>query len=866
MTSRSRKKGFLLDALISVLISFFSGVALGQPTDLSVKAATSGPDIQTNSQDWMDVPELVQAVETTRDGNLEMTISGEVRTAANERMFLRVLVDGSVAEPSDVLLVTQGFNGTRSFSFVKQGLTAGIHIVKVQWHSDHGDLVYFGDRTLTVTAAPNVMSTGGMMVKAAASGADRTTTSTVWSDVPDLQGSITAAAGGNLEITVSAEVNASDDKQVLLRALVDGQIADPPEVVFAKGRLTGTRSFSFVKENLSAGNHQVQVQWHTESGGTAYIGDRTLALFTSKGLDSANQLFVTAAGQGPAQMTAERDWVDVPGLDRTIATAAASALRITVSGVANVTAGKRLFLRVLVDEEAASPSDVVFVAERLHAARSATFIKENLRAGVHRVKVQWHTDEDAYGFIEQRTLTVASQRPSLWRAFTHIAHPHLTWTNPDIPQVIPRLFRDVDAVVRIPTLVVLLQYNDLAAVPTNTVAQYVDLVFGENRLSGEPSVAEILRETSNGRLLMLPATAGDTLDSASDGVVGWVTGAARAGCCWDGRDPVAGVTQPACVAAGHTWRPGSFRYFDCFIKEKRAEGILQADALFDYSLYDGNRDGVLTSDELTVIIVDTGPGIGANARQTDPGKVPVENGTLTVYQLVTGVTQATHAGVIAHELGHQVLGLEDLYAMSTTTDPTGYTHGGKHYPPDPDRYSLMGANNPRDWIQHLDPWAKIHLGFVKPLVVDKSGTYRISDAETERSFSAQLERPEAIVVFDQSRESPFDVYFILENREKDVLDPVSGNAILDKGLAVWLIDENETEARKRIQLVRRDGYFANTLRTFWDGGNPTDGYNITESSTPRNTNWADGTASRVRILNISPAANIMTLDLRIAPD
>ena len=113
------------------------------------------------------------------------------------------------------------------------------------------------------------------------SGPDKTTDIASWTDVPDLGGSITTAAGSNLAITVDGEASTTAGKRMFLRALVDGQPTSPSDVDFADGGYTGTHSFTFVKPGLGTGSHAVQVQWHADPGGTASIGDRTLTLHAS---------------------------------------------------------------------------------------------------------------------------------------------------------------------------------------------------------------------------------------------------------------------------------------------------------------------------------------------------------------------------------------------------------------------------------------------------------------------------------------------------------------------------------------------------------------------------------------------------------
>ena len=46
-----------------------------------------------------------------------------------------------------------------------------------------------------------------------------------------------------------------------MRAMVDGELASPSDVVFAKGDFAGTHAFTFTKKSLTAGPHVVRAQW-----------------------------------------------------------------------------------------------------------------------------------------------------------------------------------------------------------------------------------------------------------------------------------------------------------------------------------------------------------------------------------------------------------------------------------------------------------------------------------------------------------------------------------------------------------------------------------------------------------------------------
>jgi|GEM_PF-6432964 len=458
-----------------------------------------------------------------------------------------------------------------------------------------------------------------------------------------------------------------------------------------------------------------------------------------------------------------------------------------------------------------------------------------------------------------------------WLEFAHPDSPHLNFQNPNIPITVPELLQgSSDIVITRPVLVVLLEFQNVTHRAVHTTQYWEELVFAEPRPDVRPSVAQTYRQNSNGRLLLVPATAGDVYDGNQDGIIGW-TPSPR-----DTRDP----------------------WWEEYGAEKgRAEGIIVADAQFDYYHYDNNNDGLITVDELTVLVVfaenlasncacdqhishlqnPCSPCIavpGGRARVTYPAQVPVDQNTpwpKHVHQLVTGVKEVARVGVVVHELGHQIFGLGDLYPIASTacttyqSEPDGYTCDGVWYPPDPGIYSVMGPNVATSgFVYQLDPWAKVHLGFVRPQVVSHDGVYAVHNAEAPREFSDQLTQPEALIIYDPLRADADKEYFILENRNITDLPPWDQDA----GIAIWLINENAPtwpvglNDRHVERLIRRGGHHVGDDEALWDG---IEGYDFTRTSTPRNTNWTNGSPSYVEVTDISAPGAVMTCKIRMPP-
>lgn len=157
----------------------------------------------------------------------------------------------------------------------------------------------------------------------------------------------------------------------------------------------------------------------------------------------------------------------------------------------------------------------------------------------------------------------------------------------------------------------------------------------------------------------------------------------------------------------------------------------------------------------------------------------------------SGIT--TH-GILTHEIGH-ILGLPDLYDTDYSSQGVGL-------------FSLMGNGDklfyrngkmgeaPSD----LDPWSKIYLGFVEPMIVNVSGEYNLQ--------SNKGENPQVLII-------PTEIsgeYFILENRYFENQDEGLGLFSKSGGVLIWHVDEtlifrridqnivNDDESQKAIDL------------------------------------------------------------------
>lgn len=371
----------------------------------------------------------------------------------------------------------------------------------------------------------------------------------------------------------------------------------------------------------------------------------------------------------------------------------------------------------------------------------------------------------------------------------------------------------------LPVLVVLLHANDPADKPTRTAADIRNFFFGPRK-----SVSTYFNEVSYGTFNIKEAM-----------VTNWLVAQDDPG------TPGIDESSNAWVHAGAD---------EATLRRKGAWLIRQVESMtsFRFKPYDKNGDGKVTIDELAVIWIYSG--VSGRGRETDPAVVKVPSLSQGVQLGLLARTGDQSPWITsAHEMGHQILKLLDLYV-----DNSGYPGVGAG--------SLM-CDDQSDGT-HLDPWAKIKLGWLKPTVVTEDGWYDLADVESV---------PQALVLHDPARGA--QDYFIVENRwpgqsHEDVLDT--------RGIAIWRISERDGTgdwARRTIDLIWagglppanqiKPGFCPRRADAFFDGGRPGTAYGPTWNSTPGKLAWRDGTPSAISIWHIPPASRLARVYVDIPP-
>jgi len=343
-----------------------------------------------------------------------------------------------------------------------------------------------------------------------------------------------------------------------------------------------------------------------------------------------------------------------------------------------------------------------------------------------------------------------------------------------------------------PVLVILVEFSDQLGTSFST--QWANRYFGTSR-----SVRHYYHEVSYYQsgvrgLDLFPAY--ENHGAPNDGVVGWVQIA------WNDT-----LGNPKTVHPWNFYGPnwevlGGGRVMDSVAKA----AVLAADGYVDFSAYDQNSDGYISSRELHISIIlagyfDMGSGtpgpMTRGYRFADQYGVTVDGVTVLRWSIpgdsnsggfmmdgeldwqqtaVTYDDSLVQVGPLCHEMGHD-LGLPDLY----DTDPNNGTSSGVG------EWCLMGTGC---WLSyavpwgnspaHLCAWCKERLGWIAPMVIqsDTNGVYvlRIED------------NPYALKVWTDG--DPGQEYFLVSNRQNYGYDStlVSVGGGTASGLLIWHID------------------------------------------------------------------------------
>ncbi|MDR1564393.1 MAG: InlB B-repeat-containing protein [Oscillospiraceae bacterium] len=377
-------------------------------------------------------------------------------------------------------------------------------------------------------------------------------------------------------------------------------------------------------------------------------------------------------------------------------------------------------------------------------------------------------------------------------------------------------------------LVILVNFNDVLI--QNNDSSWATKIFG----TGAGSVRHYYRTTSNNKIDLVPATEGYVGGgAANDGIV------------------------KVSIGYNHLNNGGDLDYNNTKLA---MDAIKKSDAYVDYSTFDTNGNGVITADELHIMIIAAGYEAAiANAPSPNlwghcaAGAALIDLGTADgkrftsytqfgeMHASSTANARMATIGIICHEFGHD-LGLPDLYNVSSTGIGEGL--GG---------YSLMstgawgkvGSNDIGSSPVLMDAYCRGALGVITPQEVAAGGSYDGYVASASGTAKDTLKLP-----------INANEYFLVENRQFSSYDEglkYYSSSTAKGGLAIYRInqayDQNYSRDQQLVTILEADGsgkltsgavgaLYNNNALYYTDNGQ---NYMLTQSTNP-STVLADKTS------------------------
>ncbi|MGQ0678795.1 MAG: hypothetical protein ACT4OM_03910 [Actinomycetota bacterium] len=707
----------------------------------------------------------------------EAFVEGKGGTAPDTgRMFLRALVDGKPAAPSDVVFTVGPGKGARSFIFGTQ-VDKGVHTVEIQWKVDppRKESIYTGrirDASLMIRqgrtgSGHSSQATGNYEVNVAPSGANHSKNNNIWAPVPNMSDQVTVAAGSPLVASFSAESRSLGSARMALRAKVDGVPMLPADIVFAKGGWQ-SRSATFTIGGLAAGPHTVVFEWLADGAGSVEVGDRSMAL--------AGFPHSAAKPSHPAKsMSGVQDAIkeskQIPGMNLAVWIPERGNGEVAAIFSAEIGAGGGAgAVGLAIDGQVHQSSVVELIEGEQTQNRSWVFDAKKLSSGLHDMSI-WAFGADTLNItVGDRTLAVVGETGAI----------------PDLAEAAllgPARFSKGDNLTGIE-----------AVIGTRPVLQ---ILWDAHRPGHDNDITPAELSTA------LDRTA--SFYKSNSGGRFWTTNAGVLG-------PYDAVQDEGTAYWNHPADTCQFGY-DSGATHRRSEAVTLADPDVDFSQFDKNSDGTVGPDELAIVVVyKEVPKEGEGDLQFGQARTPLraqdcpENEALVLDNVLLPdavdwfVNRPEQAWIVlAHELAHQVLGLDDLYYSS----PAPMAHRVH-------TRSLMGTLSD-DSTPHLDPIHKLALGWLTPHTVLSSGNRAVVDGKLS----------ETVDVLPRWNSTRRDEYLVLENRTENMGwnqydDELGGN-----GMLVWHVAEDpldnltppsgtepagfakeDTQARRAIRLLR----------------------------------------------------------------
>jgi M6 family metalloprotease-like protein len=202
---------------------------------------------------------------------------------------------------------------------------------------------------------------------------------------------------------------------------------------------------------------------------------------------------------------------------------------------------------------------------------------------------------------------------------------------------------------------------------------------------------------------------------------------------------------------------------------------------FDLARYDTNRDGTVTTDELSILMIHAGidDNEGAANRSMEPARVHPAGSPVATESRIAIAGDGASFTSIAHEIFHSLGANWDLYGSGSHS--SGLTLMGD---------TIGGGREVRGTF-HLDPWYKMRLGWIAPRIVPLNNNGDVTEISAPqvvdpRDPSTRFTR-RPVLLYDATKGT--GEFFIVEYRNAAALgggyDRFSDWRGNTSGVAVW---------------------------------------------------------------------------------
>ncbi len=672
---------------------------------------------------------------------------------SNRRLFVRALLDGAPIEPSNVVFAVGPAQSPRSMIFVAE-VEPGIHTVEIQWLVDQGATGFLRNASVFVRTGQRISNNGTLAVGSEPGGVTPpSTTSSFFQDIPGMGRWVYVPPNGVLTASLAGEtfVTGGTNLAMVVRALVDGTPLAPSNVVFRRGQRIQSHAYTFGTDDVSPGWHFVEFQWFAEAAATVTLADRAFAIaaYPSPSFNPTHPY--VSPPSGPNVTTSDSSFQPVPGLSATVRVGPRGNGEVAAIVSAEVLAsnGSDAVLALAVDGNVLSEDETAFTdGAEAAQAKSFVFPAKRLPPGDHVIAVHWRVVGGGTAGLGDRSLALASETGFL----------------PDIAEALP------------------LSPARFTEIEDGMVEAVDDNIVGLEPLVGQSSVLTLLwdpeRPDQPNSDSLPAAQIEDMLYAASESMNDYIREASGNRFAFDNAGVLGWFEAPP-EFGGDLNTP----FAECFMGYKnkqigkRIDALRQADAIFDFSAFDANADGFLAWQELAILLVipqigDTGfARVRVVDKDCDPGPLVLDG--VEIPDITEWFTDAEGLDymVAAHELAHQVAGLDDLYRLGASADKAQEIVGATSF----SLMSLVAEGGADAVAPHPGPFHKLALGWVTPVLVQDDGVFVLSDVKTS---------DRVLVLPRYNNEARDDEYLILENRQADPPGLYDDN-IGDSGVAIW---------------------------------------------------------------------------------